>query len=175
MKNLLFLILIFCLIINVNCSKAPYIEVLSTSNDDRVMSIYRLWDLNIYSVKTDGMYYTFGRPDILSHALRTLKFHGDGTYTAADAAWSGTFEIAADSTQLVLKPIDMDWISMHFSIDYLSPQQIQFSTPLVNVNPVDPEALDYEKLIAFQGLSWLYNRNLDTSNIRALRIQFTYY
>ena len=174
MKNFLFLVTVISIIVSAGCSKDND-DIIPLIAKDELTSLCRNWELHTYAIKTDGMYHYFSGNDVSTHVFRSLTFQGDGTYTAGNNELSGSFELSSDHTQLVLKPEDSALVPMIFKIDHFSPQQIQFSTPTVNIQPANPLATNYENLIRFQGLSWLYNRNIDTSGIRSLQIQFTYY
>jgi hypothetical protein len=176
MKNVFFLLIIISIALNIGCAKENESLIMpSSAKINKLTSLCRHWELNTYTIKTDEMNYYFTGTGISTHALRTLTFHKDRTYTAGNNVWSGTFGFSDDSTQVILTPTDTTMIPMTFTIDHFSPQQIQFSSPQVNVNPENPHATDYEKLVAFQGLSWLYNRSVDISKLGTIKIQFTYY
>jgi hypothetical protein len=176
MKNVLFLLAIISITLSTGCSKESESMTMPPSYKiDKLTCLCTQWKLNTYTIKTDEMNYYFTGTGISTHALRTLTFHMDRNYTAGNNIWSGTFGFSDDSTQIILTPTDTTMIPMTFTIDYFSPQQIQFSSPQVNVNPENPNATDYEKLVAFQGLSWLYNRSVDISKLGTIKIQFTYY
>ncbi|HKH60124.1 MAG TPA: hypothetical protein VKA49_04795, partial [Flavitalea sp.] len=118
--------------------------------------------------------YLFTGGDISSHTLRTLSFYRTGNYIAGNNAWSGSYEYQDDSTQIMLVPADAGLNSMTYGIEQFSPDQIQFSSPEVEVNPDNPNATDYEKFVASEALSWLHSRNVDVSNFRTIQIQFAY-
>lgn len=174
MKNLLFLLIVISITLSIGCSKADEAATMPSIETDKLTSLCRKWELNTYTIKTDQMNYYFTGTGISSHAFRTLTFYKDRNYTAGNDTWSGTFEFSDDSTQIILTPTDSTLGPMSLTIDHLSSHLIHFSSPQVNVNPENPSATDYEKFVAFQGLSWLYNRNVDTSKLRTIKIQFTY-
>ena len=93
----------------------------------------------------------------------------------ANYDWSGTFDFSDDSTKIILTPTNFDLVQITLSIDLLSSSSLDFSSPQVNVNPANEDATNYEKFVGEQGLSWLDNRNVQTSNFRTIRIRFTYY
>ena len=169
MKSTFFLLVIVMPFLE-GCSKQQGVWPVA----DTDASIYKTWELDRYTIKTDGMYHSFSRNTVNMHALRTLRFERDGSYHAAAPNWSGRFNYYDDSSRIFLTPDNPNLPSLTFHFDYISAQQIQWSSPTVTLNPQDPNASEYEQFVAFQGKQWLYNRNIDASLFKSIQIQFTY-
>jgi hypothetical protein len=176
MKKIFFHITIICVSLITSCSKQsdPSTTAPPSFNSVKSPTILGTWGLTTYTITTDGIDYQFNGSDISSHALRVLAFRNE-SYEAADSAWSGTYEYVDDSSKIKLTPVSAGFEPVNLDIDYLLVDQLHLSSPEVMVNPIDPNATDYEKFVAAQGLSWLQNRNIDISDIRTVKIQFAYY
>jgi hypothetical protein len=175
MKNAFFLLIISATIVIAGCTKEKNIVANSPSSPIDIFSkISRDWKLMNYKIRTDKGSHSFSGAAISGHSLLSLKFHKDGQYVTTDNAWSGRFDFSKDSTEIILSPNDSHLFPLTFQIRQLSISDFQLSTPAVQVNPEKPDASDYESSIAFQGMNWLYNHNVNVTNIRSIQIIFFY-
>ena len=176
MKKILFHIVIILITLSTGCSKGNDPAIISppSAPTNKPSDLWAKWQLITYTIKTDQMNYYFTGDGISSHAFRTLTFSRAGNYTADNNAWSGRYNYKTDNNNLVLIPSNAGLIPMTLTIDHFSSHQIQLSSPQVEVNPENPNASEYERFVAYQALSWLYNRNVNTAKLRTIKIQFAY-
>ena len=176
MKKIFFQVVIIFVAFLTACSKKSDTVIIPPASSDTVKlsTLFGTWQLTGYTIETDDQYYYFNGEDINSHAFRTFIF-SNGNYEAANNEWSGTYEHRQSDREIVLTPLNTGFVPMTLMIDYLLTDQLHLSSPRVSVNPENPNATDYEKFVAAQALSWLYNRNVDTSNVQTVRIGFDYF
>ena len=164
--------LIFC----IACSKDDKaVMTPSPSQTDLLSKISNSWELYMYNVRTEKEKYFYTGPEIKSHSLRKLIFNRAGIYISANNAWSGTYQFLNDSTQLILTPADTYLFPCILNIDNISPAQMQVSSPWVEVNPEKTGATDYERFIAYEGLKFLFNRGMDISILKSVKLELRYF
>lgn len=165
-----------CLLLaGISCTKknsdyiAPIVSYSST-----ISLISNVWKLSQYIIVTDKKEYVFTGNDISGHALNRLEFAYLGNYSASSASWSGAYSFSNDSTKITLKPDDPVLVSLFLKIDHLSPQIMILTSAVVNCNQLVPEISAFEKFVAAHSKMWLYNRGIDVSEIKSVKIKFVY-
>ena len=143
-------------------------------NSNITSLINKAWKLSQYIIITDKQDYVFTNSDIAGHALNTLLFSYPTNYAASDTFWSGFYSFSSDSTIINLNPVNPSLVELILSIDHLSPQVMVISTAVVNCDQQIPEPSDFEKFVAVHSKMWLYNRGIDVSEIKSVKIKFIY-
>src|SRR4030095_13921165 len=157
------------------CSKNDeLVETPPLDKLDFLSTISNSWELYMYNISTDKEKYYFTGSDLNKHDLHSVTFNKNGNYTSANTTWSGTYSFLNDSTQIVLTPTVSYLVPCLLTLDFISPDRMQFSSPQVEVNPEKPGASAYEQFIADQGLNYLFRQGKDISNLKSLKIEFRY-
>lgn len=145
-----------------------------TEPADILTRISNDWTLRFYTITTDQGEYTYARNELVNHSLKTMKIRKEGTYFAYDIKWSGYYSLPTDSSHINFSPADLNRAAFTLHIDKLYNQEMTLSSPAVQVNPIRPDADEFEKFIAEHSLNFLYKRNIDIFSFKWVKIKFVY-
>jgi len=177
MKIFFFLFLIVYVVTNSGCSKEniPSTPPVEQTRDYIIDRICKPWKLIRYTIGTDKQEYNYNDSAVTGHALRTLIINRDGSYTAANSEWSGSYKLLDDSVKIILTPTDPTLVAFTLNINDLTDKQVFFYTPVVAVNPDFLSSTPYESFVAYEAVNWLYLHDVNTDGIKSVWIGFNYY
>lgn len=158
------------------CSKMheTYVKQDAPVMESRFNRICTKWQLKTYTIKTDLQDYVYTGTDLDEHALKTMTLNKNLTYKSENDLWSGRFAFGQDSAAVLFTPFEPGLIPFSLHIDGITIDQLFLSSPAVTVNPEKPTSDAYEKFVAYEGLHWLYEHQVDIKNLKSVQIEFLY-